>query len=222
MLETAQWLTLVTIVLGFLFQYLHATRQRRWDIEDRQYRSDQEKQEREKTAERLASVTIQEAARVSEKLAAEASKVSQAAIAEAKRVAAMVMTSAAEASHQAELAAADREKLSQAVKENTEISTKAFKEANSVNLKIEKLGIEHNDLQRERQDTTDKSEVIAETVLDTQERVKTIERQVMEPTATKQQDVIEDKVSDTHERVIVIQKEVVKVKDEVESQKTDK
>ena len=39
-----------------------------------------------------------------------------------------------------------------AIKVNTEISTKAFHEANSVNLKIEKLGLEHNKLQRDSQD----------------------------------------------------------------------
>jgi len=42
--------------------------------------------------------------------------------------------------------------LTERIKENTEISTQAFKEANSVNLKIEKLGIDHNALQREAQD----------------------------------------------------------------------
>lgn len=41
--------------------------------------------------------------------------------------------------------------LHDAIKENTEISTKAFHEANSVNLKIEALGLEHNELQREQQ-----------------------------------------------------------------------
>jgi hypothetical protein len=34
-------------------------------------------------------------------------------------------------------------KLQAAIEENTEISTKAFHEANTVNLKLEKLGIEH-------------------------------------------------------------------------------
>jgi hypothetical protein len=48
---------------------------------------------------------------------------------------------------------AESEKLGSAIQTNTDISTKAFHEANSVNLKIEKLGIDHNALQRAKQKT---------------------------------------------------------------------
>ncbi len=43
---------------------------------------------------------------------------------------------------------ATTEQLQAAIADNTRISTDAFHEANTVNLKIEKLGLEHNALER--------------------------------------------------------------------------
>ena len=56
------------------------------------------------------------------------------------------------ASKVAEKVEAVHVQLGEAITVNTEISTKAFHEANSVNLKIEKLGLEHNALQRQESD----------------------------------------------------------------------
>lgn len=134
MTDTAQWVTLITVVAGFLFQLYRENRQRKWDVEDR--------------ARIAAAVTN-----------------------EAQSVARKVVDAATEA-------AAERHKLAAAVDENTAISTKAFHEANTVNQKLEALGVEHNALQRREQKSTEHDELIAETVVDTQDRVKRIEQEV--------------------------------------------
>jgi hypothetical protein len=90
MSDTAQWITLLTVIVGFVYQAWREQRNRRWDKEDR--------------AELAA------------------------------------------------LAARGNKALGEKIDVNTEISTRAFHEANSVNLKIEKLGLEHNQLQRDRQE----------------------------------------------------------------------
>jgi hypothetical protein len=48
--------------------------------------------------------------------------------------------------------------LRSAITENTEISTKAFHEANTVNLKLEKLGLQQQDLEREQLKQRDKGD----------------------------------------------------------------
>lgn len=133
--DTAQWVTLITVLAGFLFQLYRENRQRKWDVEDRA---------------RIAAIVTNEA----------------------KDVAKKVVDSAAEAS-------AERTRLRAAVDENTDISTKAFHEANTVNQKLEALGLAHNELQRREQDSAEHSELIVETVVDTQERVKAIEAEVV-------------------------------------------
>jgi sensor domain CHASE-containing protein len=48
--------------------------------------------------------------------------------------------------------------LHSAITENTEVSTKAFHEANTVNLKLEKLGLQQQDLEREQLKQRDKGD----------------------------------------------------------------
>lgn len=154
MSETTQWITLITVVLGFLFQYVTQARQRRWDKEDR-----------EEAAKELAKTAVDEANRVAERVVAEAHSVAERVLKEAKSVATQANT--------------ERAKLAEMIKENTDISTQAFKEANTINHKIQSLGIEHNALQREKQESATNAEAISEVVLDTQEKVKEIHEEVV-------------------------------------------
>ena len=144
MSETATWFTLATVILGFLFQMIREQRNRRWDLEDRKDMALQEKLEREKVADRLMTVALTEARRVADLVIQKAAEVAATAKLEAAAVASVATAAAA--------------KLASDLQANTQISTQAFKEANSVNLKIQALGLEHNALQRERQEAQKKEQ----------------------------------------------------------------
>ena len=159
--STAQYVIIATTVAGlvttvatFAFQIYRENRNRRWDKEDR-----------DETAKALAATAIKEAERVAERVVSEAHAVAEKVLKEAKMVATQANT--------------ERAKLAEMIKENTEISTQAFKEANTVNHKIESLGLEHNALQKEKQESATHTEAISEVVLDTQEKVKEIHEEVV-------------------------------------------
>ncbi len=101
MSDTAQWITLMTVIAGFIYQWFSTKRQRAWDVADRAA---------------LAEKVLTEAAIVKRQLAGVGVA------------------------------------LGDAIADNTKISTDAFHEANRVNLKLEKLGLDHNALQRKEQD----------------------------------------------------------------------
>jgi hypothetical protein len=82
----------------------------------------------------------------------QADKVAEKVVAEAHLVAKLVIEEAKAVAVQANM---ERSKIVEAIQENTEISTKAFEEANTINQKIASLGIEHNTLQREKQENDD-------------------------------------------------------------------
>lgn len=147
-------ITLLTIIAGFVYQEVRLSRQRRWDREDRAA---------------LATSVVTEAKSVALKVVSEAQGVADKVVSEAKGVAQKVVEAA-------DAATLERHKLADAIDVNTAVSTKAFHEANTVNQKLEALGLEHNALRKEQ---AEGSELISETVVDTQERVKAIEAEVV-------------------------------------------
>ena len=127
----ASWVTLGSVIAGFLYQGWRAERQRKWDIEDRKA---------------LAKKVDDDATSIKDKVEEVASGVT----AEAKKVASKLSTDAEDANRQ-------RNKLMSAIQENTNISTEARdqaseaqKVANNMNKKIESLGISHNQIEREK------------------------------------------------------------------------
>ncbi len=123
MSDAAQWIAFLTLIAGFVWQWVRENRQRQWDKEDRA----------EVATQRLAV-----AAALAAKVDDTAKLVAVKMVAATDRVTALID--------------GHGESLAKQIDANTDISTKAFYEANQSNLKIEKLGLEHNQLQKERQD----------------------------------------------------------------------
>jgi hypothetical protein len=151
----AQLVTLATVIVGFFYQAYRETRQRRWDLEDRialaatVMRTATDVQTTvHQTAATLQDRVTETAATLQTRVSETAATLQEQVVAQASGVAQRVTDVAAAMDTKVDLQVAA---LHKAVAENTDISTKAFQEANHVNLKLEKLGLEHNQLQAARQ-----------------------------------------------------------------------
>jgi hypothetical protein len=138
--ELIQWLTLLAVIGNFIYREYGATRQRKWQMEDREA----DKLDRAELAKKVDTTATQLASKVDSTATSLAAKVST----QASTLADKVVTASERLANKA---SGENAKLAQAIEANTAISTQAFKEANQVNQKIASLGIEHNDLQREEQ-----------------------------------------------------------------------
>lgn len=198
-MEPGQWVVITGLLLTFLTTVLTSLfnahrdnkkyqqtlereeRNRRWDLEDRQHRAEEDRKDRERIAARELHESKEIASQVIIQQANVAQKVEERLTREAK----IVLDSLVLENEKAELA---RQQLAEMIEANTRISTQAFEEANTVNKKIEKLGLEHNALQR---DKAESQEAMGEVVQATHEKVIEIHEEVTggEPTTEKDKTV---------------------------------
>lgn len=136
--DTIQWITFLTLVAHSVVRHIRENRQRAWDKEDREEAARKVEKEREKAAVNIAQTVESVAAELEKKVDIKALELARKVVEEAEKVSKQVN--------------GGNKKISDELAANTEVSTEAFKEANRVNLKLAKLGLEHNELQTEQND----------------------------------------------------------------------
>lgn len=140
-----QTVTLITVIAGLIYQAWTLTRteraQREREVRQHQWDVD----ERLATAVTLANHTTQTAVTLAEHTVTAAATVAEALAVKTTATTEQLTTAIAD---NTTLTAATTEKLEGLIAENTKISTDAFHEANTVNQKLEKLGADHNALDR--------------------------------------------------------------------------